>query len=225
MPGGEGLAHIHKFFLDMEIYIMLVAHIVPGYFAAHLSKPYLDPSWNRWQHYGLWVVAIGSTVAPDTDVIYNIAWRGFTNHSTLWTHSLFPYLILVLILYGLHWTGRWFYLQSLIGLAIVGGLSHLVLDVIAHSTPLLYPINLTMFGIPPQRVVDGGFWAYLTDPIFLIEPILIGIMVAHWILQHSPTRYIRIVTLSILLIGLEVIVTSFLYFLPLLQMTVTTFTQ
>jgi hypothetical protein len=185
---------------------MLIAHVVPGYFAACLSKPYWNPKWSRWQRRGLWTVAIGSTIAPDIDVIYNIVWRGFAGHSTLWTHSLLPHLAMVLAWYILRRIGRWPFLQMLVGLAAVGALSHLALDVIAHSTPLLYPISLTMFGNPPQRVLEGGLWAYLTDPIFLIEPFLVGGAVAHWIVHYSPTRHIRVVDLVVLCICLGVIV-------------------
>jgi hypothetical protein len=41
---------------------------------------------------------MGSTIAPDLDVIYNTLFRGFFNHSILWPHSLWPHLSL-----GLAW--------------------------------------------------------------------------------------------------------------------------
>jgi hypothetical protein len=73
----------------------------------------------------------------------------------------------------------------LIGLATVGGLSHLALDVVAHNTPLFYPLSLAMIGIAPARIVEGGVWAYLTDPFFLGEPLLLTLVAVHWALTHK----------------------------------------
>ena len=67
---------------------MLIAHLVPGYFAAVQSKPNWRPEWRRSQRIILWSVAIGSTVLPDLDVIYNTLFRGFINHSILWTLTI-----------------------------------------------------------------------------------------------------------------------------------------
>ena len=39
----------------------------------------------------------------------------------------------------------------MIGLIAIGGISHLALDVVAHRTPLLYPVSLHMFGFAPSR--------------------------------------------------------------------------
>lgn len=163
---------------------MLLAHIVPGYFAASFSSSQWASAWNRPQKWDLWCTAIASTVLPDADVVYNIVVRGFANHSVLWTHSLFPYLGLGLVWYQLRATQRWPFLRMLIALAAVGGFSHLCLDVIAHSTPLFYPFSLTMVGWPPQQVVEGGLWGYLTHPIILFEPLLLGIALLHWFRQR-----------------------------------------
>ena len=151
---------------------MLIAHLAPGYFAVVKSQPSWNPGWNKNQRFLLWAVALGSTVAPDIDVIYNTFFQGFINHSTLWTHSLIPYLGIGLVWLILRDVKRWPFLQTLVGLIAVGGLSHLVLDVIAHGTPLVYPYSLIMIGLPPTRVVEGGIWAYLTDPIFIFEPLV-----------------------------------------------------
>ncbi len=73
---------------------MLLAHLVPGYFAAALTQPHWDPKWNTTRRVILWGVALGSTAIPDVDVVYNTTFRGFINHSTLWTHSIFVYLVI-----------------------------------------------------------------------------------------------------------------------------------
>lgn len=158
---------------------MLLAHIVPGYFAVQASKAHWLPHWKPWQKGVLWAAAIGSTIAPDSDVIYNILWRSFANHSVLWTHSLFPYLGIAIIGLLLPRARRWALLRMVFLLVATGGLSHLVLDVIAHGTPLFYPLSMVMVGWPPQQVTDGGLWGYLTHPIFLLEPLLLTTVVLH----------------------------------------------
>ncbi|MCB9076611.1 MAG: metal-dependent hydrolase [Anaerolineaceae bacterium] len=197
---------------------MLIAHLVPGYFAAVQSKSNWYPEWKRSQRIILWSVAIGSTVLPDLDVIYNALFRGFINHSILWTHSLFPYLGLGLVWLVLYHLKKWSYLQTIIGLVFVGGLSHLLLDIVAHGTPLMYPLSMTLFGYPPNRVVTGGFWAYVTDPIFLLEPLLISLLIWHWMLSQSKMcRELRLILVFGLLIGLILFSIVFLLFLPQLQ--------
>jgi GAF domain-containing protein len=196
---------------------MLVAHLVPGYFAAVNSQPQWKLEWNTGQRALLWAAALGSTIVPDLDVIYNAVFHGFVNHSTLWTHSLFVHLTVALGWWLLRRIGRWPYLQTLVGLVAVGGLSHLVLDVSSHGTPLLYPVSLVMFGFPPERVVEGGFWAYLTDPIFLLEPLLLTLAAAHWTLSRKPTQRVRPLTLIVLTGVLVLFTVAFLLLLPVLQ--------
>lgn len=196
---------------------MLVAHIVPGYLAAIQSKCHWQPQWSSKQRALLWIVAVGSTIAPDLDVIYNMFFRGFFNHSTLWTHSLSMHAALLLVWWILQRIGRWPYLQMLVWLTAIGGLSHLLLDVIAHGTPLLYPFSMTMFGIPPTRVVEGGVWAYLTDPIFLFEPCLLALAAIHWAKHYLQDQRTQRSALVILITGVSVFIVGFLLLLPILQ--------
>ena len=196
---------------------MLIAHLVPGYFAAVKSRQSWKPKWNRSQRTLLWAVAFGSTVAPDLDVIYNALFRGFVNHSTLWTHSLIPYLGIGLIWWVLRHAKKWSLLQTLVGLIAIGGLSHLVLDVIAHGTPLLYPFSLRMFGIPPTRVVEGGIWAYLTYPIFLLEPLALALLAWHWTSNQNFRPRVRTLTLALLSVGFISFTAAFLWLLPDMQ--------
>ena len=196
---------------------MLIAHLVPGYFAAIKSQQNWSPDWNRSQHTLLWAVAIGSTVAPDVDVIYNTLFRGFVNHSTLWTHSLIPYLGIGLLWWLLRHTKKWPFLRTLVGFIVIGGLSHLILDVIAHGTPLLYPISLKMFGMPPARVVEGGIWAYLTGPIFLLEPLALTLLFCHWINNQNLTPRVRTVALALIVVSFIFFAIAFLWFLPDMQ--------
>lgn len=164
------------------------------------------------------MTSLASTVAPDLDVIYNAVFRGFFNHSTLWTHSLFPYLGLAFLWWLIRRNGGRPYLQMLIGLMTLGGLSHLVLDVVSHSTPLLYPFSFQMFGIQSSHVLHGGVWAYLTDPIFLLEPFLITVAIAHWITHHhTATPQLKKVALMGLAGGCVIFTVAFLWLLPVLQ--------
>ena len=172
---------------------MLIAHVVPGYFAAVASQRSWDTGWSRGRWLVLWAVALGSTVAPDLDVVYNGLFRGFVNHSTLWTHSAFVYAGVALA-WWLAWRSRHSlrlgYPGMLLLLLAAGGFSHLTLDAIAHRTPLLYPLSQAMIGFAPKRVVEGGLLAYVTDPIFLLEPLLIAVALVHWLQRkrHSLRR-------------------------------------
>lgn len=196
---------------------MLAAHLVPGYFATAKSQSTWGPEWNSKQRALLWAVALGSTVAPDFDVMRNVLLRRFFNHSVLWTHSIFPYLGLGLVWLVLHILKRRPYLKAAAGLMTVGGLSHLALDVVAHGTPLLYPVSMMMFGVAPARVVEGGFWAYVTDPIFLLEPLLVGIALIHWVhRQNVEPRFERLI-LATTISGLVLFAMAFALLLPNLQ--------
>ncbi|MFN8493909.1 MAG: hypothetical protein U0350_40295 [Caldilineaceae bacterium] len=92
-----------------------------------------------------------------------------------------------------------------------------MLDVISHGTPLLYPLSLVAFGWPPQRVVEGGLWAYLTDPIFLCEPFLLGTAVTHWIWHNIPLKQARTLSIIVIMGFLVLFIAGYLYFLPSLQ--------
>ena len=199
---------------------MLAAHLVPGYFAAVESQLSWKPEWSKQQRFLLWAVALGSTILPDLDVFYNVLFRGFFNHSILWTHSVFVYLgfgLLWGLLYGLK---RYSYLRTIVGLIAIGGFSHLVLDVVAHGTPLFYPVSMYFVSIAPGRVVEGGVLAYLTDPIFLLEPALFAAAVVHWVC-HQRIRLERRRQIVILIVGgLLGYGVVFLVVLPWLQQTV-----
>jgi hypothetical protein len=198
---------------------LLLAHLVPGYFASTYSQKTWRDEWSFRQRTLLWFAAFVSTFAPDLDVIYNALFRGFINHSTLWTHSLFVHLSIGLCWIILRYFRHLAYLQTLVGLIAIGGLSHLALDVISHSTPLLYPISTTMIGseLIPARVLQGGFWAYITDPIFLLEPLLIALMIGHWVLQQKFADRTKHLLLIGLVNSLAIFVGLFLWFLPTIQ--------
>jgi membrane-bound metal-dependent hydrolase YbcI (DUF457 family) len=196
---------------------LLAAHLVPGYFAAVASQSQWQLAWNKKQRSILWVAALASTVIPDSDVIYNWLFRGFFHHSTLWTHSLFVHLGIGLCWWSLRRIRRWPYLQMLMGLVALGGLSHLVLDVVSHSTPLFYPLSLYMVGAPSTRVLEGGVLGYMTDPIFLSEPLFLAVAIAHWIVSRKPTPRVTKLVLCGLFAGLVIFSGTFLLLLPTLQ--------
>ncbi|MBN2389635.1 MAG: metal-dependent hydrolase [Anaerolineae bacterium] len=203
---------------------MLIAHLVPGYFVAAKVKQNHVAEWNTAQQTLMWSVALGSSIAPDLDVVRNFLFRGFFNHSTLWTHSIFVYLGFALLWLGCRKSRKLAYSAMLMGIIAVGGLSHLVLDLVAHGTPLFYPVSMIGFGIAPQRVVEGGVWAYLTDPIFLLEPLLIGIAVCHWIChRESVPLKIRKLLSIVVACGILAFALAFVVFLPGLQRAVLPF--
>jgi len=195
---------------------MLAAHLVPGYFAAVKTQS----PWSGKKRAWLWLIALGSTIFPDFDVIYNVLFRGFFNHSVLWTHSLFPYVGLALVWWLLYRDGRHPYAQTLVGLATLGGLSHIFLDGLARGTTIFYPFSTEMVGILNMRVMQGGFWGYITDPVFLLEPLLLTLAGVHWALSSRLAPKLRMLTLVLLLNGLLIFVVTFLMLLPDMQRTV-----
>lgn len=196
---------------------MLAAHLVPGYLAAAKSQPIWSPDWSRPQRILLWIAALGSTVAPDTDVVYNTLFRGFFNHTTLWTHSIFVYLGLGLVWLLLRQWKRWPYLQTLLGLAAVGGMSHLLLDIIAHGTPLLYPVSMLFVSVAPERVIEGGLWAYLTDPVFLFEPLLFSVAATDWLHRQQMALSHKRLGMAVIAGGLILFSSVFILAMPELQ--------
>ncbi len=196
---------------------MLVAHLVPGYLAAQSSRAGWRTEWGRAHRSVIWTAALFSTFAPDLDVIYHALFRGFINHSTLWTHSLFVHLGVACVWLILVRMGRYPYLRKLVGLVAAGGASHLVLDVLSHGTPLLYPASMLFVGMAPTRVVQGGFWAYLTDPIFLAEPFLLALALAYHILNQKLTPRGRKIAIVVLASSWTLFTVTFLFALPTLQ--------
>ncbi|MBN1876411.1 MAG: metal-dependent hydrolase [Anaerolineae bacterium] len=182
------------------------------------SKLNWASEWNPTQRAFLWATALGSTVAPDFDVIYNTLFRGFFNHSILWTHSVFVYLVFGLVWLVFNMLKRCTYIKTVAGLVALGGLSHLILDMVAHGTPILYPISMRAFGIAPQRVINGGVLAYLTDPIFLSEPLFCGIAIIHWIHHQDrvSTHFKNLMTAGIIG-GIFLFTITFTLLLPILQ--------
>jgi hypothetical protein len=191
---------------------MLLAHLVPGYFASVKTQPYWKPEWSRRQRALLWSVSLFSTFAPDLDVMYNALFRGFFNHSLLWTHSLFPYLALALCWWMLYRAKRWPYVSMLVGLSALGGMSHLALDIIAHGTPLFYPLSMSIVGAPSAHVVQGGLRGYLTDPIFLFEPLLIALAALYRIKEHFPSGIIRMMVSGLVICSVIAFSALFLAF-------------
>ena len=198
---------------------MLVAHFVPGYFAAVMSQPHWEAEWSNRQRVALWVAALGSAVAPDLGTIVNVAWPGtISNDYLLWTHSIFSYLGLLLIWTVLRLLGVWPYFRTMLGLVAVGGLSHVLLDIAAHSTRFLYPLSMELLGAPPQHVLLYGVRGYLTRPTFLLEPLLIALTVAHWTWRHPrATPLVKYVVCCALACGCIAFCLAFLYYMPALQ--------
>jgi hypothetical protein len=93
----------------------------------------------------------------------------------------------------------------------------LTLDVIAHGTPLLYPASMRVVGVAPVRVVGGGIWAYLTDPIFLLEPLFLGATSVHWILGRRMASYVQRLVLAMTMCVLLLSTGVFASLLPVLQ--------
>lgn len=72
-------------------------------------------------------------------------------------------------------------------------------------------------GEAPQRVLQGGFWYYITDPIFLLEPLLFMLTGIHWAFSSGFSIRTRIIV-AVVFINIFITFTSaFLITLPMLQ--------
>ncbi len=201
---------------------MLVAHLVPGYLAVTLSQRRWKKDWSGTQRAVLWIAGLTATVVPDLDVIYNWLFRGFFGHTILWTHSIFVHLGIVMVWLLLRGNDNWAYARTLVGLVALGGLSHLALDIVSHGTPLFYPFTWTLVGSPSPRVLAGGVRGYLTDPIFLLEPLLFALAGAYWVIRGNPEpRVMRLAILG-LAVALVLFAGTFMLLLPKVQGVVVT---
>jgi hypothetical protein len=201
---------------------LLVAHLVPGYLAVSISRKRWKEDWSGTQRAVLWIAGLAATVVPDLDVIYNWIFRGFFGHTILWTHSIFVHLAIVMLWLLLRGNDNWAYARTLVGLVALGGLSHLALDIVSHGTPLFYPFTWTLVGSPSQQVLTGGVWGYLTDPIFLLEPLLLALAGAYWVIRQYPEpRVMRLAILG-LAVALVLFAGTFMLLLPKVQGAVVT---
>lgn len=99
---------------------------------------------------------------------------------------VFPYIDLLLVRRLLRCFGLWPYLQTMLGLAALGGLSHVALDLMAHGTPLFYP--LTMLGAGPPPPTDTGItrvWNYIRRPVSLLEGLMLAVFL--WRMAAGPS--------------------------------------
>lgn len=196
---------------------MLIAHLVPGYFNGIISQPKWEQNWTQNQQILLWTFAFTGTFVPDIDVIFNILFHGVFNHSTLLTHSLFPVLIFIMIWSICKYVLHRDYFAEIWKLLAISWLSHIILDALVHKTPLLYPLSSEIIGYAPYRVYVGGIWYYLTDPIFLLELLLIAMGVGHWLYQRVTNKTTQRIFLSSFIIGYVFLAIVFVSILPYLQ--------
>ncbi len=196
---------------------MLFAHIVPGYFAGAIGISRRQSEWTPTQRITLWAAALGGSVAPDFGAVYNIVFHGTYDHCTLWTHSIFVYLGIGLLWFALHESRQARFLEVMVGLVAIGGLSHLVLDIVAHGTRIFYPISMATVGIPCEYLARGSGWAYVTSPLFLLEPILLTLAFIHWVHGLNLTAETRRIILSVVMGGLLLFSVAFVLLAPFLQ--------
>ncbi len=133
----------------------------------------------------LWSASFLGCVFPDADVIASLLFRGTFGHQVLWTHSIFGPLAVLLA--GLLFTKyiRTSWIGTALNLFAAGWLSHIILDLLVHGTPLFYPLSMTGFELAPKSIVEGGLKAYLKHPLFLLEPLLIAGTFVHLLMTRT----------------------------------------
>jgi membrane-bound metal-dependent hydrolase YbcI (DUF457 family) len=133
----------------------------------------------------------------------------------LYTHSLFVHLVPAVVAL-LCWFFRWKYPAVLCGVIAVGGLSHLLLDVIAHNTPLFYPLSRQMIGSAPPAIAIGGTSNYLAHPLFLLEPFLLMLVAVHWVYSRDWPPQQRAWILALVIGGWLLFTLSFWLMQPIM---------
>ena len=165
---------------------MLIAHIVPGYFAAVRSQKRRRSDWTGLKRAALWAAAISGTVFPDADVIGNLLFNRAFGHHVLWTHAIWAPVALLILCRLVLRSPRYLWANSAFNLFAVGWLSHIGLDLLVHGTPLFYPLSMIGFELAPSSIVEGGLWTYLSHPLFLLEPLMLIAAVLHWTHSFLP---------------------------------------
>ena len=72
----------------------------------------------------------------------------------------------------------------------------------------------SLFGSSAFRELEKGLWPYLKDPVFLLEPFLLGSVVAYW-LVHSYDLTPRMKRLTLVALASGVVVSSVAFRLAL----------
>ncbi len=135
-------------------------------------------------------------LAPDLDVIARLwdSMAAVAVHRTA-THSFLDGVTIAVVVAGLMWRFSHQNFLRLLGVAYLGVLSHIGLDLLTpFGTAILWPLTDRRFALAQH---------YLIDPIFTI--LALGFLVASFRLKH---RRVSLASTGLLAIGLYVVITA-----------------
>ena len=181
IPVGQGIRRYAR------LGAMLVGHLAPiGPIAAATVRRW-DPKWPYWTRLLPWVGAATGCVFPDLDIISNVLLHGLWLHLYYLSHSMLPYLPLLLL--GLMLLR--FSCTRAAGLTVMaflaGVMSHLLLDAVSHGTVLFYPLWNGMVGWTFPRTGSHVLRSYLQSPNFWLEPGVLLAAAIGWLRRRRRT--------------------------------------
>lgn len=128
---------------------MLLAHGPLGYLIAHSTKRYWGATQrSKKQRTILYVTAFVAGILPDIDLLYFYFVDAMQSHRQLPTHSLLPYLTILIIGVTCYYLFRKPFWSIVLIFSGVGAISHLMADSIIGFTILLSPFSDQLFGLP-----------------------------------------------------------------------------
>ncbi len=158
---------------------MFLAHGPLGYSIGYLlSKRFQFP---RWQ---LWLAAAGG-VFPDVDLFYYYLVDSSVSHHQYLTHSLLPYLLVILLAWWIK-PLRW-----PVTLFALGSISHVLVDMLTGFVAIWNPLSDHMVGVPT--------WSYSQTMNLLAELVIIWLAIGTAVRQRR--RWLLIGLISGLIIG------------------------
>lgn len=145
---------------------MLIAHGPLSYLIAYSTRRYWQAASRTRRHRTvLYAVAAVAGMFPDIDLLYYYFIDATQSHRQLLTHSLLPYVILLLVGLICYYFGRKPFWSIVIVYAGIGGLSHLLTDSIIGFTILLSPFFDLPVGLPS--------WNWWQQSLFMRQPLII----------------------------------------------------
>ncbi len=159
---------------------MIFAHSFVGVLNTYAVLKFSKHRFSQWEYNLIWIVGVTAGVLPDFDVLI-VLLNLKLKHRDFLSHSLIPYLIVTLIIFGLAFSSRWSaklreWRELLVVLGTVfmlGTFSHILIDFLSGGLVLLAPFTYVRYGIPLMiKAPSGaGFLDYVLS-IYMVAEIL-----------------------------------------------------
>lgn len=157
---------------------MIFAHSFVGVLNTYAVLKFSKHRFSQWEYNLIWIVGVTAGVLPDFDVLI-VLLNLKLKHRDFLSHSLIPYLIVTLIIFGLALSSRWSaklrerreLLVVLGTVFMLGTFSHILIDLLSGGLVLLAPFTYARYGIPLMINSHGGigFIDYVLSIYMVVE--------------------------------------------------------